>query len=350
MRDHVLLQAIARVNRPYEDADGRQKPAGFVLDFVGIFEKLEDALAFDSKDVSGVVTGLPELQRRFAELIAEGKQQYLSLAAGRSGDKAVEAVVEYFRDDQRRSELEDFISELENLFEILSPDAFLRPYLDDYDAMMTVARIVREAFNPGLDLDRSFLRKTAQLVQEHTMASEIGMPRAVHALTEATLAGILDAPVADTVKVVNLVKLLHDRVAEEKAAKPFLISIGERAEQLAEAYRNRQTSTEDALKEFEKLGREADEAEEAQVQSGLPVDAFAVRWYLQGRGLSEDHASSVAMIAATAFDEFPQWRVRPDQDREVRLKLTGALIKAGERDDTAQYVEDMLTSLRSVRR
>jgi type I site-specific restriction-modification system R (restriction) subunit len=29
MRDHVLLQAIARVNRPYEDDEGRRKPAGF---------------------------------------------------------------------------------------------------------------------------------------------------------------------------------------------------------------------------------------------------------------------------------------------------------------------------------
>ena len=41
MRDHVLLQAIARVNRPYEDEDGLVKPAGFVLDFVGIFENVE---------------------------------------------------------------------------------------------------------------------------------------------------------------------------------------------------------------------------------------------------------------------------------------------------------------------
>jgi type I restriction enzyme R subunit len=48
MRDHVLLQAIARVNRPYEDENGKHKPGGFVLDFVGIFENLEKALAFDS--------------------------------------------------------------------------------------------------------------------------------------------------------------------------------------------------------------------------------------------------------------------------------------------------------------
>jgi type I restriction enzyme R subunit len=60
MRDHVLLQAIARVNRPYEDEQGRRKPAGFVLDFVGIFDKLEKALAFDSEEVQGVVEGLVE--------------------------------------------------------------------------------------------------------------------------------------------------------------------------------------------------------------------------------------------------------------------------------------------------
>jgi type I restriction enzyme R subunit len=49
MRDHTLLQAIARVNRPYENEKLEiVKPHGFVLDFVGIFETLEKALAFDS--------------------------------------------------------------------------------------------------------------------------------------------------------------------------------------------------------------------------------------------------------------------------------------------------------------
>ena len=42
------------------------KPAGFVLDFVGIFEKLEKALAFDSQDVQRqVVTDLELLKERF---------------------------------------------------------------------------------------------------------------------------------------------------------------------------------------------------------------------------------------------------------------------------------------------
>src|SRR5439155_3813757 len=36
MRDHVLLQAVARVNRPYEDDAGRKKPCGLIIDFIGI--------------------------------------------------------------------------------------------------------------------------------------------------------------------------------------------------------------------------------------------------------------------------------------------------------------------------
>ena len=275
MRDHVLLQSIARVNRPYEDAEDRAKPAGFVLDFVGIFEKLEDALAFDSKDVSGVVTGIPDLQMRFAELMAQGRKDYLGIGKGLHADKEVEAIVEHFRDEDQRTALQEFVSEVENLFEIISPDVFLRPYLDDYDAIMRIYAIVREAFYPGLDVDRSFLRKTAELVQDHTAATPIPGISGIHKLTEETLdqLALMDTP--DTVKVVNLVKLLHDMVANERDTKPFLLSIGEKAEKIAAAFRDRQMSTEDALAALAGLAKDAVEAEKAQVSTGLRPEAFA---------------------------------------------------------------------------
>ena len=48
MRDHVLLQAIARVNRPYVDDEGVQKRVGLIVDFVGVLRELKKALQFDS--------------------------------------------------------------------------------------------------------------------------------------------------------------------------------------------------------------------------------------------------------------------------------------------------------------
>jgi hypothetical protein len=71
----VLLQAIARVNRPYEDEDRLTKPYGFVLDFVGIFEKLEAALAFDSDTVASVIQNLGVLQALFEALMRSRHRQ-----------------------------------------------------------------------------------------------------------------------------------------------------------------------------------------------------------------------------------------------------------------------------------
>jgi len=345
MRDHVLLQAIARVNRPYEDADQNAKPAGFIVDFVGIFEKLEEALAFDSNDVSGVVTGLAELQKRFAILMARGRDEYLTVARGLMGDKEVEAIVEHFRGEERWAPFAEFISEIENLFEIISPDVFLRPYLDEYDALMRIYNTARAGLFPGIDVDRSFLRKTAQLVGEHTTSTAIGWEGRIHELDATALASLMESDTSDTAKVVNLVKLLTDLVAKEREAKPYLISIGEKAEKLAAMFRDRQVSTEEALQQAFDYAKETIEAEEAQKTTGFEQSAFAVLWYLKGKGLTNE-AEIIAKAAEAAFQACPRWKVRPEQERTVRMKLHAALIRAGQKDESAQYVDDILDSLR----
>jgi type I restriction enzyme, R subunit len=62
MRDHVLLQAIARFSRPYENDDGRREQNRLIVEYVGIFENLAKALAFDSEDVAGIVEDLEALR------------------------------------------------------------------------------------------------------------------------------------------------------------------------------------------------------------------------------------------------------------------------------------------------
>jgi type I restriction enzyme R subunit len=192
MRDHVLLQAIARVNRPYEDADGRPKPAGFVLDLIGIFERLEEALAFASEDVSGVVEGLDVLKRRFADQMDAGRQQYLPIPAGLTGDKAAEAVLEHFRDEERRNEFYEYFAELEELYEIISPDPFLRPMLDDYGNIAEMYRLVRACYDRGVAVDKSMMRKTAELVQTHTLTGGIQPPAIYKTLINAGVDGVIE--------------------------------------------------------------------------------------------------------------------------------------------------------------
>ncbi len=143
MRDHVLLQAIARVNRPYEDEYGRAKPAGFVLDYVGIFENLEKALAFDSQDVADVQRVVTDLELLKTEFSYAWNRRGRSTchSAGLQADKATEKVLDHFRDEETRQEFYKFFRELADLYEILSPDAFLYPYIKDYDQLSRMYKV-----------------------------------------------------------------------------------------------------------------------------------------------------------------------------------------------------------------
>ena len=239
MRDHVLLQAIARVNRPYEDADGLVKPAGFVLDFVGIFENVKKALAFDSDEVESVIQNLDVLKEAFVKLMREDAQPYLPLAKG-SDDKAKQQAIEYFEDKPVRETLFKFFKQVQSLYNILSPDAFLHPFIEDYQALATLYGFIRNAHsNRPSYIDKEFTTKTRKLLQEHTEGDLFALPNAVYELNETTLREMDQSDTSDAVKVINLWKALLHKVIDEDESNPYLISIGERAEAITEAHENR---------------------------------------------------------------------------------------------------------------
>ncbi|MEJ5167315.1 MAG: HsdR family type I site-specific deoxyribonuclease, partial [Thermoanaerobaculia bacterium] len=164
MRDHVLLQAIARVNRPYEDEEGRKKPCGFVLDFVGIFENLEKALSFDSKDIEGVVRDINFLKERFADFMKRAREDYLNLLTNLTETKKVEKILEYFLDEEKRHNFYKFFKELSDMYEVISPDEFLRGYFEDFDTIVRMYKILREAYEPKILIEKEFTKKVINLV------------------------------------------------------------------------------------------------------------------------------------------------------------------------------------------
>ena len=172
MRDHTLLQAIARVNRPYEnEAEEMVKPHGFVLDFVGIFDKLEKALAFDSDEVNAIVKDLGLLKQLFKAKMETKAPAYLALITRNFDDKDVDNLIEHFRDKERRKEFFKEYKEIEMLYEIISPDAFLRPFIDDYATLSGIYAVVRNAYARQVYVDRAFQKKTNELVQKHIGAA-----------------------------------------------------------------------------------------------------------------------------------------------------------------------------------
>ena len=52
LRDHNLLQAVARTNRPYDDKVTKlSKEFGRIVDYVGVFQNYKEALNYDPEDI-----------------------------------------------------------------------------------------------------------------------------------------------------------------------------------------------------------------------------------------------------------------------------------------------------------
>ena len=340
MRDHVLLQAIARVNRPHEDEFGRHKPAGFVLDFVGVFEKLEKALAFDSKDVEGVVTDIDLLKDRFAAMMDRARAAFLPLAAGPTPDKATESVLEHFRDEDRRQEYYQFYRELADLYEIISP------YIDDYDQLSRIYRLLRSAFD-SVFVDKELTRKTARLVQEHTTGGAIKDTLDVYEINENLLKRLAGDDTADTVKVFNLLKSIEQLVSDRVNQAPYLLTIGERAQAIVDAYQHRQKTTQETLMALEEVINDITRSERERAQMGLTPTAYAV-FHLMNRDDIPD-AEGLAREMEASFEKYPHWRSSEGQERDVRKEIWKALILARSKEkEGSRTMKDEIDELKGL--
>jgi type I restriction enzyme, R subunit len=108
-----------------------------IIDYWGVFRRLQEAFAeFDPEDVCLAVIDLLTLRETFPVRLAEA----LALVAGlpEAGEyEQMMWLVKYFGDDPTTAErFEERFAAAEAAFEVLAPDAFLAPFLDDFQRLV----------------------------------------------------------------------------------------------------------------------------------------------------------------------------------------------------------------------
>lgn len=316
LKDHTLLQAIARVNRPYPD-----KESGLIVDYIGVFEDLQRALAFDLATISTGLIDLDRLKERFADLLLATQAAIapinLSDDTGRTA-----RIIDHFFDEERRESFVSLFKELQTAYEILSPDPFLRDYLDDYMLIVQVYQVVYNYFNPEAEkrrLQRELLRKTDALIRKHVEAAPVVDTLPLYPINR-DIANVVKADnVSDRVKVTNLYRSLIVHIEQHQQEQPYLISIGERVEAIIRRLQERQISVEAALEQLGALAEEAVTAKAQQAGSDLSREEFALYWVLKGQGATSPE--SAAQDAYRILAEHPGWPYNAGLERKVRTEL-----------------------------
>jgi type I restriction enzyme R subunit len=348
MRDHVLLQAIARVNRPYVDANGVQKRVGLVIDFVGVLRELKKALQFDSSDVSGVIEDLDLLLQDLLVRIKQARTSYLETGENGGADERLEKLVfGRFLDPEPRKVFFEEYKEIEALWEILSPSAELRDHIDTFTRLAHLYAAVRNAYGDRGDYLADVAYKTAQLVKEN--ASQYGLGQVIKSVTfdVKTLERLRGEPGSDEGKVFNLVRGLRNEIDEAPDAAPILLTLKNRAERILKDLENRSMTGLAAMDLLAALAKEKDDAIMTAKDSGLSTRAFAVYWTLK-----DNDALRTAGIAAIELAQesdmqssrFPNARVNSDEQRRLRAALYRPLLSL-ENEERGRVVDVILSIL-----
>ena len=340
MRDHTLLQAIARVNRPYENEELEMvKPHGFVLDFVGIFENLEKALAFDSDEINAIVKDINLLKLLFQSKMGKDVPPYIELIRHGFNDKDTDNLISHFRDKSIRKEFFKLFKEVEMLYEIISPDKFLRPYIDPYATLTAIYQVVRNAYAKRARVDREFQRKTNELVQSKIAGTYPEFNNEYFEINEQAIEYIKKKSDNDNTKVINLIKSI-EKIADENSDDPFLIGIKERAEAVEENYENRQLGTQEALEEIRRLYEEDLKRRKEQAEKGFDGLTFFIYRTLLDKEIK--NSEEVTKLIKEEFINHPNWKTSEKELRELRQAIYFALLPEEDNIDKAANLVDEL--------
>jgi type I restriction enzyme R subunit len=316
LKDHTLLQAIARVNRPFPD-----KKSGLIVDYIGVFENLQRALAFDTATISKGLIDLEKLKERFSDLLLAAQATIapinLSADPGRPA-----RIIDHFFDAERRESFVGLFQELQMAYEILSPDPFLRDYLDDYGLLVQVYQVIYNYFNPEAEKRRSqrkLLRKTDALIRQNVQVTSLVDTLPLYPINRDIGTVVKADNVSDRVKVTNLYRSLIIHIERYQQEQPYLIPIGERVEEVIRHLRDRQISVQAALEQLNTLAEEAVTARAQQAESDLTSQEFALFWVLKGQGVVSPETA--ARAAHRVLAEHPGWPYNAGLERKVRLEL-----------------------------
>ncbi|MCC5878216.1 MAG: type I restriction endonuclease subunit R [Candidatus Sumerlaeia bacterium] len=179
LEGHSLLQAIARVNRLYEGKD-----FGYVLDYVGVLGKLDEALnvygglpEFDQIDLEGALSDISEYIQKLPQRHSDLWELFRPIR-NRKDQEAFEQLLE---DEALRAKFYERLSAYARVLQIAlssvefseeTPPEKLRRYQQDLKFFESLRRSVRQRYAEQVDF-KEYEKRIRALVDRHVGASQI---------------------------------------------------------------------------------------------------------------------------------------------------------------------------------
>ncbi|WP_295437862.1 HsdR family type I site-specific deoxyribonuclease [uncultured Thiodictyon sp.] len=326
LRDHTLLQAICRTNRPY----GGTKTHGLIIDYLGVFDDLAQALTFDEAGFERVVSNIAALRDQLPGAIQKCLAWFPGVDRGLGGYEGLIAAQDCVPNNAMRDAFAADYSVVSRLWEALSPDPLLTPFSDDYRWLSQVYESLKPSTGQGALLWHVLGEKTIALIHEHVRVGTIHDDLDDLVFDADVIEAILDP--AGQQKKAREIEIKVAARLRRHLGNPRFKRLSERLEQLKARHEAGQLHSIAFLKELLDLARDlvAAEKETPPAQDEDRGRAALTELFQEVR----DPATPV--VVERLVDDidqivrivrFPGWQQTSAGEREVKKALRGALFK-----------------------
>lgn len=272
LKEHNLLQSIARVNRPFEG-----KKNGLIIDYYGVSDDLQEALRqFSEEDVRNAMTEVEDVK---PELEAAHKKA-LSFFSD-AGERSVEEYVTQLEDEEKRLRFNTAFKRFSKLMDIVMPDPAANPYKDDLKFLGEVYAHAKNRYrDESMDLTGCG-KKVRKLIEDHLSATDIEILNEdpVSIMDEEDFEEELDHLESDEARASEMKNALKHEISVRYDEDPaFYDSLQEKLERLIEEYRQKRMEEREIIEEYRDLIH-AVRHREAQAQSLRLNDTTELSFY-----------------------------------------------------------------------
>lgn len=274
LRDHNLLQAIARTNRVYPN-----KGCGKIIDYFGITKNLYDALDFDESVVDSAMLNIDKLKEEFTKVIGEVMELFVGINIEDPSMDNLRRSLKIFTDNERKQQFfTDKYGRLKLLFEILSPDPFLSPFLRKFEWITCFyLAFVKEFKSQGIDheLLAEYGEKVKALIQERIDYEGITRNFRELRVNDVYIMDRLNK-MDDDEKARNLEKAIKQEISINIDTNPVFQTFSERLSAIKKEFENQQIDLSERIKRYFDLLNDIKSKGDEAKELGLDLREFGL--------------------------------------------------------------------------
>lgn len=253
MKDHTLLQAICRTNRTYDSG----KTFGLIVDYIGIFDNVAQALGFDPEFVNKVIANIEELKKEFPDKMRKCLDYFMGIDRTVGGFDGLMAAQDCLPTNNDKDNFGADYRVLNKLWDAISPDQFLAPYKEDYVWLSGVYESLRPGGGRGSAIWAALGAKTIELINQNMTVEKVRDHEPSYYLEPKVIDVLMQDPVKGTREIaMNLAARFNSHGND-----PVFIELGRKLEALREQHAQQLINATELLKALLQLATETVQAE-----------------------------------------------------------------------------------------